>query len=215
MSDKELRQEILTALEFEPTVDARNIGVAVEDGIVSLTGHVASLIEKTAAERAVHRIKGVRAVAENIEIRPSDADKTPDDVIAKEVADRLRSDKRIPADAIEITVQGGRVTLAGAVETEAQRLNAESVVRRIEGVAGVDNHVVVHPRVDAPDIQRRIAEALKQHTELEARNIRVTIDEGKVTIEGRVDNWQERDLVEDAAWSAPGVRSVDVRLTIG
>ena len=214
MDDKQLRRAIMDELEFDPRIDAANVGVAVDDGIVTLTGHVASYVEKVAAENAARRVKGVRAIAEELEVRyPSDK-KTADDEIAKRAVKILEWYDLIPRHAIQVTVQRGWIMLSGEVRWQYQRRWAEHAVHQLSGIAGVLNQIVIKPAVYPSDVKKRIEDALARHAEIEAREIRVTVREGKVSLEGKVDSWEERQAVENAAWSVVGVQSVDDRLTI-
>ena len=215
MADLQLQQDVLDELEFEPSIDAVHIGVAVDAGIVTLTGHVGSYAEKLAAVTAVRRVKGVRAIADEIQVRyPSDK-KTADDEIAKRAADILRWDSMVPSDSIQILVRDGCVVLSGNADWYYQKRNAEEDVRRLSGVRTVINNIEIKPRVAADDVTRKIEEALKRHAQIEAQAIRVTVrDRHTVVLEGQVDNWDERHAVQNAAWSAPGVTSVEDRLTI-
>jgi hyperosmotically inducible protein len=214
MSALQLRENVVDELEYEPSIDAAHIGVAADKGLVTLTGHVASYAEKQAAIAAVRRVKGVRAIAEEIEVRYP-YQKTPDDEIAKRAIDILAWDTMVPSESIQIMVHDGWVTLTGSVDWHYQKKHAEEDVRRLSGVRGVTNAVEIKPSVQPEDIKRKIEEALKRHAEIEANAIRVTVREGnKVVLEGKVDSWEERHAVENAAWSAPGVKSVEDR-TIG
>lgn len=214
MSDKLLRQEIIDELDFDPSVESAHIGVAVEDGVVTLTGHVSSYAEKIAAERAVQRVKGVRAVAEEIKIRYPNDKKTADDQIAKRALDILAWDTSIPQGKIAVKVQDGWVTLSGQVDWNFQKTDAERAVRRLSGVVGMINAINVRPRVAAEDVKSRIEKALKRSAELDANSIKVRTDGGKVVLEGKVKAWHERDLAERTAWAAPGVTSVEDRIQI-
>jgi osmotically-inducible protein OsmY len=215
MSDSSLRQDIIDELEFEPSVNAAHIGVAVSDGVVTLSGHVASYAEKVAAERAVQRVKGVRAIAEEIEVRYPYDKKTADDEIAARALAILRWNSVVPADCVQIRVQDGWITLTGQVDWQFQRLAAEAQIRRLSGVAGVMNSITLKPHGRPSDVQKKIEEALKRHAEVEARNIRVSlVGDGRVALEGKVHDWQERQAVTSAAWSAEGIRSVEDRLTL-
>jgi osmotically-inducible protein OsmY len=215
MGELQLRQDILDELEFEPSLDAAHIGVAVEKAVVTLTGHVTSYAEKLSAVQAVRRVKGVRAIADEIVVRfPSDR-KTADDEIAKRAVDILAWDSTVPANSIQITVRDGLVTLAGDVDWYYQRKAAEDDVRKLHGVTGVTNNIVIKPRIQAENVKSKIEEALKRNAEIEAKAIRVTVQEGnRVVLEGNVHNWDERYAVTTAAWSAPGVRAVENRLAI-
>jgi osmotically-inducible protein OsmY len=215
MGDKTLRQFIIDELDFEPSIDAANIGVAVENGVVTLSGHVASYAEKIAAERAVQRVKGVKAIAQEIEVRYPNQTKRSDDEIAQRALNFLKWSVQVPADNIQVKVEKGWVTLSGTVPWQFQRLAAESAVRKLSGVHGVTNLIEIKPHVAASDVQRKIMDSLKRNAEVEADSIRVVVDNDKVTLEGEVNSWYERNLAERAAWSAPGVTSVVDRLTIG
>jgi hyperosmotically inducible protein len=213
MSELQLRQDVVDELEFEPSVGAAHIGVAVDKGVVTLTGHVASYAEKQVAIAAVRRVKGVRAIAEEIEVRyPSDK-KTSDDEIAKRAIDILSWDTTVPSGSIQVMVRDGWVTLTGSVDWNYQKKQAEEDVRKLSGVRGVINTIEIKPTVQADDVKRKIEEALKRHAEIEANAIRVTVHEhNKVLLEGKVGSWDERHAVENAAWSAPGVKSVEDRM---
>jgi osmotically-inducible protein OsmY len=215
MTDIQLRQDILDELEFEPSIDAANIGVAVDDGVVTLTGHVSSYAQKLSAEAAVRRVRGVRAIAQEIEVRYASDPKTSDDQIAKRALDILRWDTTVPDEKITLTVHKGGVTLTGEVPWQYQRQAAEGAVRRLSGVTAVANNISIRPAVQAADVKRKIEDALKRYAEVEARAIRVNVLNDKVTLDGKVDNWDEREAVENAVWSAPGVRFVEDHLVIG
>jgi osmotically-inducible protein OsmY len=216
MTDSQLRQHVIDELEFDPSLDAAHIGVAVDNNVVSLTGHVGSYAEKVAAIAAARRVRGVHAIAENIEVRYPSQHKTADDQIAKRACDILDWDILVPKGAIDVLVQEGWITLSGNVDWYYQKNAAEEDVRKLSGVCGVTNRIDIQPRVDSANVKSKIEAALKRHTELEAKAIRVTVKAGnKVVLEGKVDNWEERRAVEHAAWSAPGVASVEDRLTIG
>jgi osmotically-inducible protein OsmY len=216
MTDTQLRQDIIDELEFDPSFNGEHIGVVVEKNVVTLTGHVNSYAEKLAAIAAVRRIKGVHAIAENIEVRYPYQNRTADDQIAKRAVDIIGWDVHIPSGVVDVLVQdNGWVTLSGTVDWYYQRRAAEDDVRKLSGVRGVTNKIAIKPGVDTSNVKSKIESALKRHAEVEAKAIRVTVQNGnKVVLEGKVDNWDERRAVENAAWSAAGVSSVDDRLTI-
>jgi osmotically-inducible protein OsmY len=215
MKDTELRQDVIDELEFEPSIDAANIGVAVDGGVVTLTGHVSNYAEKLAAEAAARRVKGVRAIAQEIEVRYPGTARTSDDELAKRALNALRWDVTVPDETIKLTVSKGLVTLTGEVSWYYQKSAAESAVRKLAGVIGVLNDITIKPRAQASDVKRKIEDALKRHAEVEAKAIRVNVLGDKVMLEGKVDNWDERAAVENAAWSAPGVRLVEDHLRVG
>lgn len=214
MTDLTLRENVLSELEFEPSVNAAHIGVAVEKGVVTLSGHVGSYAEKLAAERVVQRVKGVRAIAQEIEVRlPSDK-KTNDDEIAQRALSVISWDTTIPDQRLKIKVQDGWITLSGEVEWYFQRQGAEAAVRKLSGVAGVINLIAVKPRIEAKDVKHRIENALLRNAELEAEQIHVEVSGGRVKLEGKVKAWHERDVAKRAAWAVPGVTAVEDHLAI-
>ena len=216
MSEVLLRRIILDELEFEPSVDAAHIGVSVDKGVVILTGHVNSFAEKQAAIAAVRRIKGVRAIAEEMEVRYPFEKKVSDDDIAKRAVDILSWDVVVPSRAIQVLVRDGWVTLAGNVDWYFQMQSAEGDIRKLSGVCGVTNNINIKPRVSAVDVKKKIEDALRRRLEGEVKGIRITVQDGnKVLLEGFVENWNDRHAVEIAAWSAPGVKAVDDRLSVG
>jgi osmotically-inducible protein OsmY len=215
MDDRQLRQEVLAELDFEPSINAANIGVAADDGVVTLSGHVASYAEKSAAEQAARRVKRVRAIAQEIEVRyPSDK-KTADDEIAKRALSIIKWHAMIPQDAIQVTVQRGWITLSGQVHWQYQKKAAEDGVRKLSGVTGVTNTISLKPSAIASDIKKKIEDALARHARIEAEAIHVhVLDGNRVELEGKVGSWEEREAAENAAWSVTGVQSVDDRLMI-
>lgn len=214
MADLQLRQDVIDELEYDTSINAAHIGVAVDEGVVTLTGHVQSYVQKLAAERAVRRVKGVRAIAQELEIRLSDEKKTSDDEIAKRAADILKWGTVVPKDAVQITVHNGWVTLTGKVDWYYQRTSAEDELRKLSGVAGIINEIVIAPQVLVPDLENRIKQALRRNAEIEAEWVRVSVHDGNVKLEGKVQSLHERESVESAVWSAPGVISVEDHLTI-
>jgi osmotically-inducible protein OsmY len=214
MSDIKLRQDVLDELEFEPSHDAAHIGAAVENGVVSLTGHVGSYAQKVTVERVTQRVSGVRAIAQEIAVRYPDAKKTSDDEIAERAVKIIAWDAAIPDNKVHVKVENGWVTLSGEVEWNYQRAAAEEAVRKLSGVVAVSNLISVRPRAGASNIKNRIEDALKRSAEIEAAGIRVNVTGGKVTLDGKVNSWRERRLVEEAAWAATGASSVKDRLAI-
>jgi osmotically-inducible protein OsmY len=215
MNDVTLRQNVIDELAFEPSVNAAHIGVAANGGVIALNGHVDTYAEKLQAVKAARRVRGVRAIADDIVVRHAFDKKTADDEIAGRALAILAWDAMVPSDVISVTVRDGWITLAGDVDWNFQRRAAESDVRKLSGVRGVHNTVNVKPRVEAHDLKGKIEEALKRRAEQEVRGIRVSVEGGNhVILEGTVDSWDERFAVENVAWSAPGVKSVDTRLKI-
>lgn len=209
MNDKELRQNVIDELEFEPSIDSADIGVAAENGVVTLSGHVTSYMQKISAERAAWRVKGVKAIAQEIEVRLPWDKKVHDDEIAKRAIDILAWNTLVPDDSIKVLVREGFVTLSGQVDWNYQRDVAAREVQKLSGVRGLVNNITLVPSVQKVDIRQRVLDALKRHAEVEANRINVDVDSGGgVKLSGVVDDWEERQAVERAVWSAPGVRSV-------
>ena len=208
ISDHKLRQDVLEELDFEPSLDASHIAVGVHDGVVTLSGSVPSYADKLAAERAAKHVFGVRAFAQNLEIRlPSDK-KTADDETAKRAADILQWRVGVPADRITIKVEKGVVTLGGQVDWQFQRKQAENAVHNLTGVLGITNLIRVSARPPLPKIKEKIQQALKRSAELDGSHVTVHAVGGTAILGGKVHAWFERDLAEQAAWSAPGVTDV-------
>ena len=214
-ADSQLQQDVLDELDFEPSVNAAHIGVTAKNGVITLSGHVGSYAEKVAAEEAARRVNGVHAIAQDIEVRyPSDK-KMADDEIAARALSILKWNAVVPYNAVQVKVQDGWVTLLGKVDWQFQRVAAESGIRRLSGVAGVLNEITLKPHPEPFDVKRKIEEALKRSAEVEAKSIQVTsLGDGKIALEGKVHDWQERDAVKRAAWSTAGVSAIEDRLQI-
>lgn len=207
-NDLELQQRVMDELDFEPSVNAAHIGVSVREAVVTLSGHVASFVEKFAAERAVRRVKGIKAVAQELEVHLPTDHKTGDDEIAARAVKILNWDTVVPRDRVTIKVEHGIVTLGGEVDWNYQRTEAEYDMRKLSGVKAVINNILVKPNVRGEDVRAKIRAALERTAEVEAKNVTVTVSGSTVTLGGMVNAWAEREAVERAAWSAPGVIQV-------
>ncbi|MBF6039252.1 MULTISPECIES: BON domain-containing protein [Pseudomonas] len=214
MSDLSLRKTILEELEFKPDIEAANIGVAVDNGVVTLSGHVSSYAQKISAERAVKGINGVRALADEIQVRLDKYAGTSDDSIATRALKIIHWSSDVPEGDVKVIVQSGRITLEGQVDWQYQKETVERSVRKLSGVVGVCNRLTLRPRLDVFDIQQRIEAALKRSAEVDAKDIHVTVEGDVVRLEGRVHLWRERQIAERAAWSVPGVSKVEDHLLL-
>ena len=215
-TDEELQQEILREFKYEASLQPNEIGVAVKDGVVTLTGYVDSFLKRWAAEEAAHRVRGVRAVANDIEVKlPTSAERTDADIAAA-VTRALDWDASIDIDRIDVTVTKGWVTLSGEVEWGFQREDAERAARRIIGVRGVSNLIVVRPRQrpSPEEMKKKIEDALVRSAETDAKRIQVEVRGDKVILTGTVRAWAEKQEAERVAWSAPGVASVENRIVV-
>ncbi|HXT68760.1 MAG TPA: BON domain-containing protein [Vicinamibacterales bacterium] len=213
-TDRELQDSVLKALEFEPGVDAAGIGVIAHNGVVTLTGMVTTFFQKRLAEKITGRVYGVRAIANDIEVQLPLHARRNDSAIAEAAANALSWDAAIPANTVQVTLRDGWVTLTGAVDWRYQRDAAESNVRRLHGVKGITNSIVVKPRVRSADVKTRIEGAFKRSAAIEAQRVHVEALDGRVTLTGAVRSWPERQEAERAAWSAPGVSLVDDRIVV-
>jgi osmotically-inducible protein OsmY len=213
-----LQHDVQEELEWEPSVDASQIGVAsTQTGVVTLTGTVTTYPEKVSAERAAKRVSGVRVVANDIEVRPIGSLKRNDTDIAQAVLRALEWDIAVPHEKIKARDGEGWVTLEGEVVLQFQRAAAENAVRRLSGVRGVTNQIrlQVRPSVQPAEVKDRIEAALRRSAEVDARGIQVEAKDSMITLRGRVRTWAERDEAERAAWGAPGVLAVKDELIVG
>ena len=206
-----IQDAVLRQLEWDPQVNAEAVGVTAKDHTVTLTGYVDTYAGKLAAERAAKRVRGVRAVANDIQVRLKLARTDPD--IAADAAQALELRTSIP-DTVQAAVHNGHVTLTGIVDWLFQKREAESAVHDIAGVRGVMNYISVVPRASERDLRRRIVQAMHANADIDARHIDVTVVGGRATLTGTVRTWLKRDAVEHAVADAPGVTEVDNRLLV-
>jgi osmotically-inducible protein OsmY len=213
-TDSQLQQDVMDELQWEPRVEHANIGVAAKDGVVTLSGFVPSYTSKIAAEKAARRVKGVRGLAEEIEVRFASDPKTSDPEIAKRIADMFDWSVTIPKNKVQVKVEHGWVTLSGAVEYHFHRQAAKDLASRINGVKGVTNLIEVKVAPSPRDVKERIMAAFKRNADLDASTITVVADGNTVRLGGKVHAWYERQIAERAAWAAPGVNRIEDNIAV-
>ena len=207
-TDAQLQHDVMAELKWEPAVHATQIGVEVNNSVVTLAGEVSSYTEKLNAERAAQRVSGVKALAVELKIKLSEFGKRTDADIAESATNILGWTSSLPADAAKVMVEGGWLTLSGDVEWQYQRQDAADSVRYLAGVTGVCNQIAIQPQLSATVVKSDIEAALKRRAAADAKTIAVEVKGGDVTLTGTVHSWSERDLATRSAWGTAGVRNV-------
>jgi osmotically-inducible protein OsmY len=213
-SDSEIERDVKDELQWDPDLDAKDIAVSVDNGVVTLTGFVKSYTDKFEAEAAAKRVTGVVAVANDIEVRIPTVDERPDPDIARDAVAAIKAQLPISYEKIKVVVKNGWINLEGEVEWQYQRQTAENAVRRLRGVKGVTNSIHLKPAAKPSEIKQKIQEAFRRNAELDANRIVVEANGSEVILKGTVRSWVEREEAERAAWAAPGVTKVDDRIIV-
>ena len=207
-TDADLKRDVTAELAWDPAVKSTAIGVAVKDGVVTLSGHLETFADKHAAARALRRVAGVKAIALELDVKLSPDHKRSDTDIAAGAEEALKWNTLVPLQAIRLTVDHGWVTLQGEVEWDYQRRSVEKAIRPLMGVVGIGNEITLRARPEAIDLSRKIQEALTRQALREAKQIQVDVDGTTVKLSGKVHSWQEREAAQGVAWAAPGVHAV-------
>jgi osmotically-inducible protein OsmY len=213
-NDTHLQLEVIAELNWDPSVTAAHIGVAANAGVITLSGEVESYAEKSAAEQAARRVKGVVGLAQEIKVQLPFERERGDDQIVEAVLDRLAWDVSVPSDSIQVQVEQGWVTLSGIVDHHFQRQAAEQDVLRLHGVVGISNHISIKPHVNTANISNDISYALHRSWYPDPDAITVTAEDGKVRLSGNVHSWHAREVAAETAWGAPGATEVENLLSV-
>ncbi|MDB4967779.1 MAG: transport-associated protein [Myxococcales bacterium] len=213
MTDEEILKNVLDELKWDSRLSPTEIGVTVKDGVVSLVGTVDSYMKKWQAEEVALRVRGVRAVANELEVKLGESDERDDEALARAAKLALEDASDIPS-SVTVTVDNGWITLRGDVEWQFQRQSAERKIRNLRGVKGVINTIEVKPKMKPEDLKRKIENALIRAAETDAKRIQVEVQDGRVVLKGKVHSWYEKEEAKREAWLAPGVRDVVDELRI-
>jgi osmotically-inducible protein OsmY len=211
-TDEEIQKDVLAEFRWDARLQPNEIGVIAKEGVVTLTGWVDSYLKKWTAEDVAHRVSGVKAVANDIEVKLA-TERTDADIAAAALR-ALEWDAFVPSDKVQLTVSKGWVTLKGEVDWQYQKEDAERVVRRLAGVKGVTNLITVRPRTTPSELKKKIEDALVRNAELDAHRIMVEVEGNKAILKGTVRSWAEKEEAERVAWSAPGIISVENRIMV-
>jgi len=212
--DTQLRHDVEAELDWDPRFDSRQIGVAVKNGVVALTGHVGSFSERQAAQEAAQLVAGVKAIANDIAVELAFSEQRSDPELAEDALAALKGNISVPAGDIRLVVRDGWATLGGEVALWYQKSAAETCLAGLRGLKGISNNISIRSKASAGNVQEKIEDAFRRRAQLDAKKITVKTSEGTVTLEGEVRSWLERQQAEIAAWQAPGVSKVIDKLSV-
>jgi osmotically-inducible protein OsmY len=212
--DHDLQRAVIDQLDFEPSINASHIGVAVRDGVATLSGHVSSFAERARAESVAGMVRGIKAVVDQIKVELPGHCETPDEIVARRAYDRLASNTLVPMDRVHVSVEDGVVTLRGDVDWQFQREAAVHDLKLLNCVRDIHNEIVIRPPVRAEAVEARIHEAMERLGFPGASGIAVVTEGTDVKLTGSVGSWHEKGLAESIAWSVPGVSRVDNLLVV-
>lgn len=213
-TDTQLQSDVMAELKWDPSINANRIGVEVSGGVVTLSGHVDRFSEKWAAERAVQKVTGVKALAVELDVNLPGASNRTDTDIARTAENVLQWTTNWPKDHVKVLVEKGWVTLSGQLDHEYQRQIASSAVRHLMGVTGVSNQTTLKLNGTSSSVKADIVAALKRRALTDADEVMVTVNGGKVTLTGVVQSWSEHDMVSDSVWNTPGVTDVSDNISV-
>jgi osmotically-inducible protein OsmY len=213
-TDEQLKRDVQAELNWDPSINDKGIVVSTKDGVVTLAGYVPFYADKVFAEKATKSVAGVRGVANDIEVKPNMAHQRPDAAIAEAAVNALKGNAAVPADDVKVVVRDGWITLEGNASFRYQKTAAESAVRTLWGVKGVTDSISITPTVNATDIHGKIHSAYQRHAAVDANKVKIDVLGSTVTLSGEVHSWHEKDDAENAAWAAPGVKSVRNNLSV-
>lgn len=213
-TDIQIQKDVMDELKWQPFLNSSEIGVAVKNGIVTLSGIVDSFSKKLSAERATKKVSGVKAIAEDIQIGVSPVYRKTDTEIAEAVFNALKWHSAVPEEKVKIKVEDGIVTLEGEVEWEYQRMNARTAIQNLSGVRSVTNLITIKPNLNPFELEQKITEAFRRNATIDAGKVNVSTSGSKVILTGKVRSFAESEDAEDVAWAAPGVYHVENKLSI-
>ncbi len=213
-TDIQIQKDVMDELKWQPFLKSSEIGVAVKNGIVTLSGMVDSYSKKLSAERAAKKVSGVKAVAEDIQVGISPSYRKTDAEIAEAVFNTIKWHSAVPEDRVKIKVEDGIVTLEGEVEWDYQRVNARTAIQNVSGVRSVTNLISIKPKLNPFELERKISDAFRRNATIDAEKVSVGIIGNKVILTGKVRSITESEDAEDVAWAAPGVYQVENKLIV-